>query len=166
MRYDEVLKYIEERNKLGSVPGLDNIKGLLKKAKARIRLYNIPVVPDHYFIELQDASDAIKEIQKELNKKPINIETLNIRVDTARDLVFKVFNTTNSLLKTIAMLEETIVYGNRYKATNKQVNEGLTLAEKLFYKGEYKKALEITMNAIDYVEPGVHKKIMQAYNEN
>ena len=145
---------------------LDNIKGLLKKAKARIRLYNIPVVPDHYFIELQDASDAIKEIQKELNKKPINIETLNIRVDTARDLVFKVFNTTNSLLKTIAMLEETIVYGNRYKATNKQVNEGLTLAEKLFYKGEYKKALEITMNAIDYVEPGVHKKIMQAYNEN
>ena len=64
------------------------------------------------------------------------------------------------------MLEETIVYGNRYKATNKQVNEGLTLAEKLFYKGEYKKALEITMNAIDYVEPGVHKKIMQAYNEN
>ena len=145
---------------------LDNIKGLLKKAKARIRLYNIPVVPDHYFIELQDASDAIKEIQKELNKKPINIETLNIRVDTARDLVFKVFNTTNSLLKTIAMLEETIVYGNRYRTTNKQVNEGLTTAEKLFYKGEYKKALEITMNAIDYVEPGIHKKIMQAYNQN
>ena len=145
---------------------LDNIRGLLKKAKARIRLYSIPVIPDNYFVELQDASDAIKEIQKELNKKPINIDTLNIRVDTARDLVFKVFNTTNSLLKTIAMLEETIVYGNRYRSYNKQVNEGLTIAENLFYKGEYKKALEITMNAIDYVEPGIHKKIMQAYNEN
>lgn len=145
---------------------LDNIRGLLKKAKARIRLYSIPVIPDNYFVELQDASDAIKEIQRELNKKPINIDTLNIRVDTARDLVFKVFNTTNSLLKTIAMLEETIVYGNRYRSYNKQVNEGLTIAENLFYKGEYKKALEITMNAIDYVEPGIHKKIMQAYNQN
>ena len=31
MRYDEVLKYIEERNKLGSVPGLDNILGLLRR---------------------------------------------------------------------------------------------------------------------------------------
>ena len=144
---------------------LDNIKSLLKKAKARIRLYNIPVVPDNYFIELQDASDAIKEIQKELNRKPINIDTLNIRVDTARDLVFKVFNTTNSLLKTIAMLEETIVYGNRYRSSNKQVNEGLTVAEKLFYKGEYKKALEITMNAIDYIEPGIHNKIIQAYEK-
>ena len=49
---------------------LDNIKNLLKKAKNRIRLYNIPVIPDNYFVELQDASDAIKEIQKELNKKP------------------------------------------------------------------------------------------------
>ena len=145
---------------------LDNIKNLLKKAKNRIRLYNIPVIPDNYFVELQDASDAIKEIQKELNKKPINIETLNIRVDTARDLVFKVFNTTNSLLKTIVMLEETMVYGNRYRSYKEKVNEGLVVAEKLFFKGEYKKALEVTMNAIDYVEPGIHNRIMKAYNEN
>lgn len=138
---------------------LDNIKNLLKKAKNRIRLYNIPVIPDNYFVELQDASDAIKEIQKELNKKPINIETLNIRVDTARDLVFKVFNTTNSLLKTIVMFEETYVYGNRYRSYKEKVNEGLNFAEKLFFKGEYKKALEVTMNAIDYVEPGIHHKL-------
>lgn len=142
---------------------LDSIKDLLKKSKNRIRLYNIPVIPDNYFIELQDASDAIREIQKELNKKPINIETLNIRVDTARDLVFKVFNTTNSLLKTIVMFEETFVYGNRYRGIKEKVNEGLNLAEKLFYQGSYKKALEVTMNAIDYVEPGIHNKILKAY---
>ena len=109
---------------------------------------------------------VVNKIQKELNKKPINIETLNIRVDTARDLVFKVFNTTNSLLKTIVMLEETMVYGNRYRSYKEKVNEGLIMAEKLFFKGEYKKALEVTMNAIDYVEPGIHNRIMKAYNEN
>lgn len=142
---------------------LDSIKDLVKKSRNRIRLYNIPVVPDNYFVELKDASDAIKEIQKELNKKPINIETLNIRVDTARDLAFKVFNTTNSLLKTIVMLEETLVYGNRYRSEKEKVNEELNLAEKLFYKGSYKKALEVTMNAIDYIEPGIHNKIIAAY---
>lgn len=31
MRYDDVMKYIEERNKLGSVPGLDNILELLRR---------------------------------------------------------------------------------------------------------------------------------------
>ncbi len=145
---------------------LETIKDLLKKSKNRIRLYNIPVIPDNYFVELQDASDAIREIQKELNKKPINIEILNIRVDTARDLVFKVFNTTNDLLKTIVMLEETLVYGNRYRSNKEKVDEGLNIAEKLFYQGSYKRALEITMNTLDYVEPGVHNKILSAYNQN
>ncbi len=142
---------------------LDNIKSLLKKARNRIRLYPIPVIPDKYYIELNDASDAIKEIQTELNKKPIDIETLNIRVDTARDLVFKVYNTTNDLIKTVSMLEETIVYGNRYRYYKEQVNNGLKEAEKLFMNGSYKKGLEIAMNAIDYVEPGIHNKILKAY---
>ena len=137
---------------------LDNIKDLIKKARNRIRLYNIPVVPDNYFVELKDASEAIKEINKELNKKPISIETLNIRVDTARDLAFKIFNTTNDLIKNVMMAEETIVYGNRYRSLKEQVNIGLDKAEKLFYEGSYKKSLEVAMNAIDYVEPGIHNE--------
>ena len=142
---------------------LDSINDLIKKAKSRIRLYNIPIIPDNYYVELEDAKDAIKEINKELNKKPINIDTLNIRVDTARDLAFKVFNTTNDLLKYVMMAEETIVYGNRYRSIKEQVNIGLTQAEKLFRDGEYKKSLEEAMNAIDYCEPEIHKKIMDAF---
>ena len=142
---------------------LDSINDLIKKARNRIRLYNIPIIPDNYYVELQDAKDAIKEINKELNKKPINIDTLNIRVDTARDLAFKVFNTTNDLLKYVMMAEETIVYGNRYRSLKEQVNVGLNQAEKLFRDGEYKKSLEEAMNAIDYVEPEIHKKIMDAF---
>ena len=142
---------------------LDSINDLIKKAKNRIRLYNIPVIPTNYYVELEDAKEAIKEINKELNKKPINIDTLNIRVDTARDLAFKVFNTTNDLLKYVMMAEETIVYGNRYRSLKEQVNVGLNQAEKLFRDGEYKKALEEAMNAIDYCEPEIHKKIMDAF---
>ena len=144
---------------------LDSIKDLIKKARNRIRLYSIPVVPENYFVELKDASDAIKEINKELNKKPINIETLNIRVDTARDLAFKIFNTTNDLIKNVMMAEETIVYGNRYRPIKEQVNIGLDKAEALFNEGSYKKAIEVAMNAIDYVEPGIHNKILKAFGE-
>ena len=142
---------------------LDSINDLIKKAKNRIRLYNIPVIPTNYYVELDDAKEAIREINKELNKKPINIDTLNIRVDTARDLAFKVFNTTNELLKYVMMAEETIVYGNRYRSVKEQVNVGLTQAERLFREGEYKKSLEEAMNAIDYCEPEIHKKIMDAF---
>ncbi len=144
---------------------LDNIKRLVKKTKNRIRCYNIPVIPNNYYVEIEDANEAIKEINKELNRKPITIEVLNIRVDTARDLAFKVYNTVNNLIKSVMMAEETIVYGNRYRGIKTQIDQGLDKAESLFKEGEYKKSLETTMNAIDYIEPGIHNKILKAFED-
>jgi septation ring formation regulator len=144
---------------------LDNIKKLIKKTKNRIRCYNIPVIPNNYYVELNDANEAIKEINKELNRKPITIEVLNIRVDTARDLAFKVYNTVNALIKSVMMAEETMVYGNRYRGIKTNIDQGLDRAEALFLDGEYKKSLETTMNAIDYIEPGIHNKILKAFED-
>jgi septation ring formation regulator len=144
---------------------LDNIKKLIKKTKNRIRVYNIPVIPNNYYVELNDANDAIKEINKELNRKPITIEVLNIRVDTARDLAFKVYNTVNGLIKSVMMAEETMVYGNRYRGIKSQVDQGLDKAESLFMEGEYKKSLELTLNSIEYIEPGIHNKLLKVFEE-
>ena len=144
---------------------LDNIKKLIKKTKNRIRCYNIPIIPNNYYVELNDATEAIKEINKELNRKPITIEVLNIRVDTARDLAFKVYNTVNNLIKSVMMAEETIMYGNRYRGIKEQIDLGLDKAEMLFKDGEYKKSLEVTMNTIDYIEPGIHNKILKAFED-
>ena len=144
---------------------LDNIKKLIKKTKNRIRVYNIPVIPSNYYVELNDANEAIKEINKELNRKPITIEVLNIRVDTARDLAFKVYNTVNSVIKSAMMAEETMVYGNRYRGIKPQIDQGLDKAEMLFRDGEYKKSLEVTMNTIDYIEPGIHNRILKAFED-
>ena len=144
---------------------LDNIKKLIKKTKNRIRCYNIPVIPNNYYVELNDANDAIKEINKELNRKPITIEVLNIRVDTARDLAFKVYNTVNGLIKSVMMAEETMVYGNRYRGIKSQVDQGLDKAESLFMEGEYKKSLELTLNSIEYIEPGIHNKLLKVFEE-
>lgn len=139
---------------------LEDIKLLLKKSKYQIRKNRLPVIPDNYYVELREASDGIKEIQKELSKKPIDVNTLNVRVDTARDLVFKLHNTTNEMVKLALLSEYAIVYGNRYRSSKSVINEGLIKAEKLFFKGDYKKSLEISINTLDDVEPGIHKKIL------
>ncbi|MGN1267908.1 MAG: septation ring formation regulator EzrA, partial [Candidatus Aphodocola sp.] len=76
---------------------LNTIQDLLKKAKLRLKDYKLPVIPSSYYVELKEAQDAIREIMKELDKKPIVIKILNIRVDTARDLVFKIYNKTNDM---------------------------------------------------------------------
>ena len=79
---------------------LDEIQELLKQSKVRIRSYKLPIISDNYFVELQEANESILEIIKELGRKPIVIKTLNTRVDTSRDLVLKLYNTTNEMIKT------------------------------------------------------------------
>ena len=150
------LKDDEERAK----GQLEDIKLLLKQSKYQIRKNRLPVIPDNYYVELKEAGDAIKEIQKELTNKPIDVDTLNVRVDTARDLVFKLHNTTNDMVRLALLSEYAIVYGNRYRSSKQNINEGLIRAEKLFFQGEYKKSLDISINTLDSVEPGIHKKIL------
>jgi len=142
---------------------LDEIKDILLQAKEKVRSYKLPVVPKNYYVELSEATLAINEMIKELDKRPISIKTLNLRVDTARDLVLKVFNTINETIKTAKMAETAIVYGNRYRVTNRDVDLGLTKAENSFYKGNFKQALENAINAINIIEPGIHKRLLEEY---
>ena len=140
---------------------LEEIKSILKKAKYKISSYKIPVIPRRYYIELSEASVAIKNVVIELEKKPISIKILNIRVDTARDLVLKLYNTSNEIIRTAQLAETSIVYGNRYRSVNKGIDDALTNSERFFNNGEYKNSLEYTINAINKVEPDFYQKLKE-----
>ena len=140
---------------------LEEIKSILKRAKYKISSYKIPVVPRRYYIELSEASVAIKNVVTELEKKPISIKTLNIRVDTARDLVLKLYNTSNEIIRTAQLAETSIVYGNRYRSINKGIDDALTNSERFFNNGEYKNSLEYTINAINRIEPDFYQKLKE-----
>jgi len=142
---------------------LEEIKGILKEAKSKIHDYNLPVIPKAYYIELNEASSAIREIVSELSKKPITISVLNTRVDTARDLVLKLYSKTKEMMKTAMFAEMAIVYGNRYRVLGDDLNKNLTYSELLFYKGEYQKSLELSINVLNKVEPGIYNKLLNFY---
>ena len=131
---------------------LETIQNLLKQSKNKIRDNKIPVIPNSYFIELREAQEAIREIIKELNKKPIVIKILNIRVDTARDLVFKIYNKTNDMVKLVNLNEKLIVYANRYCAISKDIDDGLMEASELFNKGQYRQSIDILTNLLNKVD--------------
>lgn len=139
---------------------LFEIKNIINNSKYKIKDYNLPVIPDKFFVELKEAHDAVLEINKEIEKKPISIKTLNVRVDTAGDLALKLYQTANTTTKTAAMAEMAIVYGNRYRSSNIEVEKGLIASEKAFMKGNYKESLEIVLSALNIVEPGIQKKLL------
>ena len=145
---------------------LEEIQDLLKQCKVKIRSYKLPIIINNYFVELSEANDAIDEIVKELEKKPIIIKTLNTRVDTARDLVLKLYNTTTDMIKTAQLAEMAIVYGNRYRSEVREIDKGLENAEMLYLKGNYKDALEVSISSIELIESVIHKKLLDLYQES
>ena len=144
---------------------LIEIQDFLKICKHEIRNYKLPVISDHYFVQLKEANEAINEVIKELNKKPIVIKTLNTRVDTARDLVLKLYNTTMDMLKNAFLAERAIVYSNRYRSKFNDVDRALNDAEKAFNVGNYKEALDISIKASSVIDENIYRKLMSVYDK-
>lgn len=141
---------------------LTELQEFLYNAKHKVKEYKLPIIPKNYYIELAEAVEAIDEMISELNKKPISIKTLNMRVSTARDLVLKVHKTIKDTIQTAKMAEMAIVYGNRFRVTNKEVDLGLIKAENSFNKGNYKQSLEQSLSTLNIVEPGIHEKLLNS----
>ena len=138
---------------------LEEIKLILKDARKQINEYNLPIIPKVYYTELSEAASAIKEIIKELEQKPITVSTLNTRVDTARDLVFKLLARAKEITKQAKFAEMAIVYGNRYRSSYEELDKTITYSEILFYKGEYQKSFEVTINYLNRIEPNILEKL-------
>ena len=144
---------------------LDEIQDLLKQCKSKIHSYKLPVITDNYFVQLSEANEAIEDVISELELKPIVIKTLNTRVDTARDLVLKLFNTTTEMVKTAKLAEMAIVYANRYRINRDDISKRLDDAETKFFKGEYKVAFDVTIQAVALVDEKMKIKFEELSNE-
>ena len=55
---------------------LYELKNIINNSKYKIKDYNLPIIPDKFYVELKEAYDAVKEINIEIEKKPISIKTL------------------------------------------------------------------------------------------
>ena len=166
--FDQALKSLGNMydDELRAREQLEEIEDFLKTCKNEIRSYKLPVISSNYYVQLNEAIDAINEVEVELEKKPIVIKTLNTRVDTARDLVLKLYNTTTNMIRTARQAESAIVFSNRYRSSYEEVDSGLSDAEKAFYKGQYDEALEIAVKVTAIVSENIYKKLKKTvYNK-
>ena len=144
---------------------LEEIRNILKDCKNRINIFKLPIVVDKYYVQLEEANEAIEEVANELEKKPIEIKVLNTRVDTARDLVLKLYNTTNEMIRDACYSEVVIVFANRYRVTNEEVDSTLAIAEEKFYNGLYKDSLELAIRSLSFIDEKIFRKLMVLYEK-
>lgn len=165
-KVEQTLKFLSslKEDEVRAREQLEEIKSILESSKEKMESFKLPVIPSDYYVELSEAVDAIENMTIELNKKPISIKTLNLRVDTARDLVLKLYKNTSETIKNASLAESTIVYSNRFRVAGK-INNALNRAEDYFYDGKYNEALEIAIKAVSEVNPNIYNEVMIAKNK-
>ena len=165
--FDQALKSLGNMydDELRAREQLEEIQVFLKRCKDNMRSFKLPIITDNYFVQLQEANEAINEVKKELDKKPIVIKILNTRVDTARDLVLKLFNTTNDMIKNAKLAELVIVYSNRYRTVYEEIDQSISDAEVQFNKGNYKESLDLVIKSVSNIDENINRKLVAIYEK-
>ena len=162
-KVEQTVKYLSslKEDEIRAREQLDEIKNILESSKEKMESFKLPIIPKDYYVELSEANDALDNMIEELNKKPISIRVLNLRVDTARDLVLKLHKNTSETIKNASLAESTIVYSNRFRFNNR-INNALNRAEDYFYEGRYSEALELAIKSVSDVNPNIYNEVMIA----
>lgn len=140
---------------------LENINIVLLEIKSELKNKHLPMISETYKEYIAKSYKSAAEIQKYRNSKPIDLEILSKNVDEARDIIYKFYNNFHNLVVTADMVEEAIVYGNRYRSSFLEVNTELTKTEVLFRNGEYTKALTTAVDIIEKLNPGSYEELIR-----
>lgn len=141
----------------------EDIEEIIKKCKRKIRNFKLPIIHDEYFVQEEEASNALLNVKEELQNKPIVIKNLNIRVETARDLTFKLYKTTDNMIKYAYFTEQLLIYCNKYRH-QKDINKGLTRTEDLYYEGKYQESFNQILKIIKSLDEDFANKITKITN--
>ena len=139
---------------------LVKLQFILNEVRLNAATRNLPSVSSQFDEDIKQAEDMISRVQVVLSHSPLDVPTLNSDLQDAIDFVYKLYNNANNLIGVAVMVENAIVFGNRFRSTYPSMNTDLTRAELCFQNGEYTRALKIAIQAIENLHPGTYEKLI------
>lgn len=133
---------------------------IVNEIQVKMRKHRLPSVSQKYEEDLHKAERMIKDIKVILDNSPLDVKELNKELKVAIDYIYTLYNSVNNLVGMAIMVENTIVFGNRYRSTYPEIDSELTRAELCFRNGQYTKALKIGIQCIEKMHPGAYEKLI------
>lgn len=134
---------------------------IVNEINVKINKNRLPSISLKYEEDVRKANHMINEIANLLEATPLNVNELNEKIKESIDFVYTLFNSVNNLIGMAIMVENTIVFGNRYRSSYPEVDSELTRAELCFRNGQYTKALKIAIQTIEKLHPGSYEKLIR-----
>lgn len=133
---------------------------IVNEIRVKMLKHRLPSVSQKYEDDLHKAKVMIKDISCILDNTPLDVKHLNSELRTAIDYIYTLYNSVNNLVGMAIMVENTIVFGNRYRSSYPDVDSELTRCELCFRNGQYTKALKIGIQAIEKIHPGAYENLI------
>ncbi len=140
---------------------LVKLQVIMNQLQVSIRKYKLPSISTQYEEDMNRANEYIHRLESLLAETPLNVQLLNSTLKEAIDFIYKLYNNVNNVVGAVMMVENTIVFGNRYRSTYSDIDSELTRSELCFRNGEYTQALTIAIATIEKIHPGNYEKMVK-----
>lgn len=134
---------------------------IMNEMQVKIRKHRLPSISTTYEEDLTQAYEYIHSLERLINETPLNVQLLNATLKDAIDFIYKLYNNVNNVVGMAVMVENTIVFGNKYRSTYADIDSELTRAELCFRNGEYTQALTIAIATIEKIHPGKYESLIK-----
>ena len=134
---------------------------IMNQMQVKIRKYKLPNISAAYEQDMAKASRYIDSLNELMNETPLNIQLMNSTLQEALSFIYQLYNNVNNVVGTVVMVENTIVFGNRYRSTYADIDTELTRSELSFRNGEYTQALTTAIATIEKIHPGNYESMIK-----
>ena len=141
---------------------LTKLQLVVSEVESKIAEYRLPTISATYDQDLVRSREYICRIRKLTKEVPIDIERLNETLDEGIDFIYKFYNNVNNIVGMAIMVENAIVFGNKYRSTFPEIDRELSKAEFQYLNGEYTKALKTAISCMETLFPdNADEKILE-----
>jgi len=141
---------------------LTELQLVISEVETKLAEYSLPTIDDSYKEDLKKSREYIQRLREMTSQIPINIEELNGLLNEAIDFIYRFYNNINNIIGMSIMVENAIVFGNKYRSTYPEIDRELSKAEFQYLNGEYTKALKTAITCMETLFPeNADERIME-----
>lgn len=139
---------------------LTKLQLILNEVRLNTSSRALPAISGQFEEDMKEGEKKIAQVRQLLNTTPLDVAVLNEQLQDSIDFIYKLYSNASNLVGVAVMVENAIVFGNRFRSSHPSLDSDLTKAEFCFQNGEYTRALKIAIQAIETLHPGIYEKLV------
>lgn len=164
-KQDEVLEYLQSL-KYDEEEAIDNTDLIDEKKEDimhSLTTSNLVRIPEQFIVMKHELDNEVKEIDRYLERRPLNVRYIKEKVDKAVILLNNFEQEAYEVIHDAELSELIIQYANRYRKDNAELDSHIEEATRLFNENRYKRSLEIAEEALNEIDKDAVDRIFEAY---